>query len=228
MTFEAGAGAAPADRGVTAGTARAEHGRRPIAPLVEVEGLVKYYPIVGGFLRRHIGDVKAVDDVSFDVRRGEMFGLVGESGCGKSTLGKTLIQLQPPTAGQARARRRADLRQEGQGAQEAAPPDADHLPGPGRLAQPADADQRHHRRGAARPGATRRTTGAIARSATSGSATTSTRSACAATTPGATRTSSPAASASGSGSPGPSRSTPTSSSATSRSPRSTCRSRARS
>ncbi len=71
-------------------------------PLVEVENLVKYYPIVGGLLRRHVGDVKAVDDVSFVVRKGEVFGLVGESGCGKSTLGKTLIQLQPPTSGQAR------------------------------------------------------------------------------------------------------------------------------
>jgi len=71
-------------------------------PLVEVEHLVKYYPIHGGVLRRHIGDVKAVDDVSFEVRRGEVFGLVGESGCGKSTLGKTLIQLLPPTAGAAK------------------------------------------------------------------------------------------------------------------------------
>jgi oligopeptide/dipeptide ABC transporter ATP-binding protein len=71
-------------------------------PLVEVENLVKYYPIYGGILRHHIGDVKAVDDVSFEVRRGEVFGLVGESGCGKSTLGKTLIQLQPPTAGVAK------------------------------------------------------------------------------------------------------------------------------
>jgi oligopeptide/dipeptide ABC transporter ATP-binding protein len=75
--------------------------RNGVEPLVSVENLVKYYPIYGGVLRRKIGDVKAVDDVSFDVYRGEVFGLVGESGCGKSTLGKTLIQLQPPTSGQA-------------------------------------------------------------------------------------------------------------------------------
>ena len=71
-------------------------------PLVVIEGLVKYYPIMGGILRRKLGDVKAVDDVSMDVKRGEVFGLVGESGCGKSTLGRTLIRLQPATAGEAR------------------------------------------------------------------------------------------------------------------------------
>jgi oligopeptide/dipeptide ABC transporter ATP-binding protein len=70
-------------------------------PLVEIHDLVKYYPIMGGILRRKLGDVKAVDGVTFDVRRGEVFGLVGESGCGKSTLGKTLVRLQPPTSGAA-------------------------------------------------------------------------------------------------------------------------------
>jgi oligopeptide/dipeptide ABC transporter ATP-binding protein len=70
-------------------------------PLVVIDQLVKYYPIYGGVLRRKLGDVKAVDNVSFEVRRGEIYGLVGESGCGKTTLGKTLIRLQPPTSGRA-------------------------------------------------------------------------------------------------------------------------------
>jgi oligopeptide/dipeptide ABC transporter ATP-binding protein len=70
-------------------------------PLVKVDHLVKYYPIYGGIFRRKLGDVKAVDDVSFEVREGEIFGLVGESGCGKSTLGRTLLRLQPETSGEA-------------------------------------------------------------------------------------------------------------------------------
>ena len=69
--------------------------------LIEIRDLVKYFPIHGGIFRRKLGDVKAVDGVSFSIHRGEVFGLVGESGCGKSTLGKTLIRLQPPTSGQA-------------------------------------------------------------------------------------------------------------------------------
>ncbi len=70
-----------------------------VPPLLRVENLVKYYPIHGGVLRRKLGDVKAVDDVSFDIGRGQVFGLVGESGCGKSTLGRTVIRLQPATGG---------------------------------------------------------------------------------------------------------------------------------
>jgi oligopeptide/dipeptide ABC transporter ATP-binding protein len=70
------------------------------AALVEVDGLKVYFPIKSGLvLDRHVGDIKAVDDVSFTVRRGETLGLVGESGCGKSTMGRTLIRLYQPTAG---------------------------------------------------------------------------------------------------------------------------------
>jgi oligopeptide/dipeptide ABC transporter ATP-binding protein len=69
--------------------------------LLEVGDLVKYYPIHAGILRRKVGDVRAVDGVSFGIRRGEVLGLVGESGCGKSTLGRTLIRLIPRTAGRA-------------------------------------------------------------------------------------------------------------------------------
>jgi oligopeptide transport system ATP-binding protein len=70
-------------------------------PLVTVEGLVKYFPIMGGVLRRKIGDVRAVDNVSFTINKGEVFGLVGESGCGKSTLGRTIIRLLDATGGKA-------------------------------------------------------------------------------------------------------------------------------
>ncbi len=68
--------------------------------LVRVEGLKKYFPITSGIvIQRHVADVKAVDDVSFHVYKGETLGLVGESGCGKSTTGRTILQLYRPTAG---------------------------------------------------------------------------------------------------------------------------------
>jgi peptide/nickel transport system ATP-binding protein/oligopeptide transport system ATP-binding protein len=68
-------------------------------PLVEVRDLVKHFPIRGGVLSRTVAVVQAVDGVSFDIRRGETLGLVGESGCGKTTVGRLLLRLIEPTAG---------------------------------------------------------------------------------------------------------------------------------
>ena len=72
------------------------------APLVEVRDLVKHFPVRGGILQRTIGWVQAVDGVSFEIRRGETLGLVGESGCGKTTVGRLLLRLIEPTSGSIR------------------------------------------------------------------------------------------------------------------------------
>ncbi|WP_342427610.1 dipeptide ABC transporter ATP-binding protein [Paenibacillus sp. FSL L8-0158] len=71
-------------------------------PLIQVEGLKKYFPITGGIFQRTVGHVKAVDDVSFNIHKGESFGLVGESGCGKSTIGRTILRLMDKTEGSVR------------------------------------------------------------------------------------------------------------------------------
>ena len=70
--------------------------------LLEVKNLVKYFPIKGGFFGRTVGQVKAVDGVTFHIKRGTTMGLVGESGCGKSTIGRTILRLQDKTAGEVR------------------------------------------------------------------------------------------------------------------------------
>jgi peptide/nickel transport system ATP-binding protein/oligopeptide transport system ATP-binding protein len=69
------------------------------ASSLEVVNLVKHFPILGGLLQRQVGAVKAVDGVTFSVKRGETLGVVGESGCGKSTVGKTVLKLIEPTSG---------------------------------------------------------------------------------------------------------------------------------
>jgi peptide/nickel transport system ATP-binding protein/oligopeptide transport system ATP-binding protein len=69
------------------------------APLVEVRDLVKHFPVRGGILQRTIAIVQAVDGVSFEIRKGETLGLVGESGCGKTTVGRLLLRLIEPTSG---------------------------------------------------------------------------------------------------------------------------------
>lgn len=69
-------------------------------PLLQVKGLKKYFDITGGILSRKIGEVKAVDGVSFDVYEKEVLGIVGESGCGKSTTGKAILRLIEPTEGE--------------------------------------------------------------------------------------------------------------------------------
>ncbi len=71
----------------------------PADALLVVRKLKKYFPIKKGFFGRHVGDVKAVDGLSFFMRRGETVGLVGESGCGKTTAGRTILRMEEPTEG---------------------------------------------------------------------------------------------------------------------------------
>ena len=68
-------------------------------PILSVQNLTKHFPVRGGILLRTIAQVHASDDVSFDIKQGETFGLVGESGCGKTTVGRTILRIYPQTSG---------------------------------------------------------------------------------------------------------------------------------
>lgn len=70
------------------------------APLLEVKGLTKHFPIIAGFLRRRVGEVRAVENVDLSIHCGAVLGLVGESGSGKSTVGRCIMGLIEPTAGE--------------------------------------------------------------------------------------------------------------------------------
>jgi oligopeptide/dipeptide ABC transporter ATP-binding protein len=82
-------------------------------PLLEVRHLKTYYPVHGGFRRRAKAWIKAVDDVTLNIKRGETYGLVGESGCGKSTLGRSIARLTPVQSGEIRFAGQDLLRLEG-------------------------------------------------------------------------------------------------------------------
>ncbi len=71
-----------------------------MTPLLKVQNIKKYFPMHGGLFSKVVSQVRAVDDVSFDLNRGEILGLVGESGCGKTTLGRMTLRLLEPTGGQ--------------------------------------------------------------------------------------------------------------------------------
>ena len=114
--------------------------------LLEVRGLKMYFPVTSGILfQRAVAYIKAVDDISFTVRRGETLGLVGESGCGKTTTGRCILRLYKPTEGEilfdgvdvAQAPHRSDAGH--------APPDADNFPGPLQLAESPHDCRQHYR-----------------------------------------------------------------------------------
>ncbi len=93
-----------AANGAATAAAATVDGAQSEAALLEISNLVKEYPVTHGILQRKVGAVHAVSGVSFSIRAGQTFGLVGESGCGKTTIGKMIVALERPTAGEVRLR----------------------------------------------------------------------------------------------------------------------------
>ena len=184
-------------------TARCRTASRERDVLLQIDHLVKEFPVTAGVvIQRNLGTVKAVSDVSFSVRRGETFGLVGESGCGKTTIGWLIVALHRATAGSIRfdgeeltTLRRSAL-------QRTAPRSAADVPGSLRIARSADAGRPDRARAARRAGhrVARGAAGARRRAARRRSGSRRARPSC-------IRTSSRAGSASASASRGRSRST---------------------
>ncbi len=114
-------------------------------PLLDARHLVKYYPIRGGVFMKEIAAVKAVDDVSLSIRKGETLGLVGESGCGKSTFGRAIMRLEEPTSGEVWFEGDNILTYDAQQMQGPAQEDADHFPGPLFFPQPPQNRVPHRR-----------------------------------------------------------------------------------
>ena len=112
------------------------------AHLLEMSDAVREYPVKAGLLQRQVASVKAVSDVTLHLDAGETFGLVGESGCGKTTLGKMIVGIEKPDAGKIAARRQGGLQAPGRQAPPRQARRADDVPGPVRVAGPADARQR--------------------------------------------------------------------------------------
>ncbi len=119
--------------------------REGTAPLLAVKNLKVYFPVRRGFLARTVDHIRAVDDISFNVYRGQTLGLVGESGCGKTTTGRAILRLIEPTGGQV-LYNGTELAQLSARGLRHARQDADHLSRSLRLAQPTHDDRvRDHR-----------------------------------------------------------------------------------
>ena len=115
--------------------------------ILQVNHLKKYFPIKGGMVSKTVGYVKAVDGVTFNLKRGTTMGLVGESGCGKTTTGRTILRLyDEKTSGQVLFNGQEIYDLSAKDARHAHQ-DADHLPGPFLLTVPPYAGGRDHRRG---------------------------------------------------------------------------------